>query len=111
MFLEFWREVGGPGQAEDVALQHVPAHLVKERVAKLDWDLLGRWRRILDLTLLRQELKTMKDFCFPSSGQQTHPRPVLDVADVELHGDVEAVKEVTSKHHGVHRGVDGMDPA
>lgn len=46
----------------------------------------------------------------PPAGQQTHPRPVLDVADVELHGDVEAVQEVPSKHHGVDGGVDGVDP-
>ena len=49
----------------------------------------------------------------PDSGprQWTHPCPVLDAADVELHGDVEAVEEVPSKHQRVFGGVDGVDPA
>ena len=41
----------------------------------------------------------------------THPRAVLDAVDVELHGDVEAVEEVPSKHQGVLRSVHSMDPA
>ena len=35
VFLELWGEVGGVGQAEQVPLQHVPAHLKVERVAEL----------------------------------------------------------------------------
>lgn len=40
----------------------------------------------------------------------TYPRSVLYTTDVELHGDVKAVQEVSSKDHRVHRGVNGMDP-
>lgn len=40
-----------------------------------------------------------------------YPRPILDAVDVELHGDVKAVQEVTPKHQGVLGGVYGMDPA
>lgn len=45
MFLELWREIGGPGQTEDIALQDIPAHLVEERVTEFDRDLPGRWGR------------------------------------------------------------------
>lgn len=40
----------------------------------------------------------------------TYPRSVLYATDVELHGDVKAVQEVSSKDHRVHRGVNGMNP-
>jgi hypothetical protein len=40
----------------------------------------------------------------------THPCPVLNAVDVELHGDVEAVEKVPSKHQGVHWSVDSVDP-
>lgn len=39
-----------------------------------------------------------------------YPRPILDAVDVELHGDVKAVEEVTPKHQSVLGGVHGMDP-
>lgn len=39
-----------------------------------------------------------------------YPCPILDAVDVELHGDVKAVEEVTPKHQSVLRGVYGMDP-
>lgn len=42
VFLKLWCQVGGPGQAEDVTLQHIPAHLVVEGVTKLNWHL--QWR-------------------------------------------------------------------
>lgn len=102
VLLELWCEVGGFGQAEDVALQHVPAHLVEEGVAELQWNL--RWKR--------QQAQTSIPFLplhFVERGF-TYARSVLDVTDVELRGDVEAVQEVSSKHHGVHRGVHRMNP-
>lgn len=40
-----------------------------------------------------------------------HPRPVLDLVDVQLHGDVEAVQNVAPEDQGVGLGVDGVDPA
>lgn len=40
-----------------------------------------------------------------------HPCSVLNIADVQLHRDVEAVQEISSKHHGVNRGVDSMNPS
>lgn len=40
-----------------------------------------------------------------------HPCSVFDITDVQLHRDVEAVQEVSSKHHRVHGGVDSMNPA
>lgn len=39
VFLKLWGEVGGLRQAEDVAFQHVPAHLIVEGVTKLRWNL------------------------------------------------------------------------
>lgn len=39
VFLKLRGEVGRPCQTEDVALQHIPAHLVKERAAKLHRNL------------------------------------------------------------------------
>lgn len=39
-----------------------------------------------------------------------YPRPILNAVDVELHGDVKAVQEVTPKHQSVLGGVYGMDP-
>lgn len=39
-----------------------------------------------------------------------YPRSILDAVDVELHGDVKAVEEITPKHQSVLRGVYGMDP-
>lgn len=39
-----------------------------------------------------------------------YPRPILDAVDVELHGDVKAVQEVTPKHQSVLGGVYSMDP-
>ena len=38
-------------------------------------------------------------------------RPVLYLIDAELHRDVEAVQDVASKHQGILRGVDSMDPS
>ena len=43
-------------------------------------------------------------------GYSTHSCAVLNVVDVELHGDVEAVEEVSPKHQRVLRGVHSMDP-
>lgn len=40
----------------------------------------------------------------------TYPCPVLYITDVKLHGDVETVQEIPSKHHGVDRGVDSVNP-
>lgn len=42
--------------------------------------------------------------------ESRYPCPILDAVDVELHGDVKAVEEVTPKHQSVLRGVYGMDP-
>lgn len=39
-----------------------------------------------------------------------YPRPILYAVDVELHGDVKAVEEISPKHKSVLRGVYGMDP-
>lgn len=44
------------------------------------------------------------------TGKSGYPRPILDAVDVELHGDVKAVEEITPKHQSVLRGVYGMDP-
>lgn len=52
VFLELWSEVGDLGQAEDVTLQHVPAHLVVEGITKLNWNLRWRWKKaILKISL------------------------------------------------------------
>lgn len=42
VFLKLRCEVGGLGQAEHVALQHVPAHLIIEGVTELHWNLWWR---------------------------------------------------------------------
>lgn len=42
--------------------------------------------------------------------ESRYPCPILDAVDVQLHGDVKAVEEVTPKHQSVLRGVYGMDP-
>lgn len=39
-----------------------------------------------------------------------HPCAVLNVVNVELHGNVKAVQKVSPKHQSVHWSVNGMDP-
>lgn len=39
VFLELRGEVRDVGQAVEVSLQHIPAHLIVERVAELCWHL------------------------------------------------------------------------
>ncbi len=106
VFLKLRCEVGSLGQAEDVALQHVPAHLVVEGVTKLHWNLWWRWKRHLTIT----KLITSCHLQLIGVCVCTYPRSVFYITDVKLHRDVEAVQEVSSKHHRVHRGVDSMNP-
>lgn len=57
-------------------------------------------------------------FKYTNSGENTkdyrekcgYPCPILNAVDVELHGDVKAVEEVTPKHQSVLGGVYSMDP-
>ena len=103
MLLELRREVGGSSEAEDVALQGVPAHLKVEWVAELGGHLQGASGR--NEPMLRTG-NTTND-----SSLETDPCALLDAGDVQLHWNVEAVEEVAAKHQGVHGSVHGMDPA
>lgn len=40
----------------------------------------------------------------------SHPCAVLNVVNVELHGNVKAVQKITPEHKSVLWGVDSMDP-
>lgn len=40
-----------------------------------------------------------------------YPCAIFNAVDVELHGDVKAVKEIATEHQGVFWGVHSMDPA
>lgn len=41
----------------------------------------------------------------------SHPCAILNVVDVKLHGDVEAVKEIPTKDQSVFWGVHSMNPS
>lgn len=107
MFLKLWCEVGSLGDAEDVALQHVPAHLIVERITKLHWNLQG--------VGLISHLKNHHFLSFQAHKSvclcvRTNPCAVLYITDVKLRRNVEAVKEVSTEHHRIHRCVDCMNP-
>lgn len=104
---ELLSQVGAFGQAVQVPLQDVPAHLVVEGETELGMNLKMSNKCALKFccSLFASREAQSSDFADSYLG------PILDLMDGELHRNVETVQDVAPKHQRVLRSVDGVDPA